>query len=617
MSGLAGWIGPLTPAAPGHTLEAMVAALRPVPGTTTRSRATATGGLALSGGGPGDWFEGEDGTTCAVCGEPRWEDPALAAAAAAHGHAAAFAGGYRRYGGAILERLHGRFAVALVEPNGDDGLVAIDRIGLETMTYRVVDGRGLVFASTLDGLTRHPAAPAELSPDALFDYLHFSTVPAPETVFRDVHKMLPAQQLSVRAGRTTGAAYWRMPYIADGPGDAGALTAELFARLREAVGRAVAGVPPGRVGAFLSGGLDSSTVVGLAGETLSQPVPSFTIVFDAEAFDESRYARLAAGHFGSAHHTYAVTPADTADLLPSLAEAYDEPFGNASAVPAYHCARLAREHGIDLMIAGDGGDEIFAGNDRYVMQKRFGLYGRLPGGLRRVLGPALSGLPLAALVPPLRRVQGYVRRASVPMPERMETYNYLNETTYGDVLAPDFLARVDGHGPARRLREIYDRCDSPDLLQRMLHFDLHVTLADNDLRKVDRMARLAGVAVRYPFLDDDVVAFSARVPPGLLIRGLKLRHFYKQAMRGFLPDEIITKTKQGFGLPFRVWLASPGPLRDFAADVLDAFKARGILQAGFLDRILHDWNPEEARLYGQLIWYAIVLELWLRSRGVT
>jgi len=615
VSGLAGWIGPLTPEAPGDVLGAMAAALRPVPGTTTRTRATPSGGVALCGGAPGDWFEDDTGATCAVSGEPRWTDPALAAVAAARGHAAAFAGGYRRFGADVLDRLYGRFAVALVGPRGEDGFVAIDRAGLETMAYRIADGRGLVFASTADGVCRHPSVRAELAPDALFDFLHFSVISAPQTVYRDVLKMLPAQCLGMHDGTTQARTYWHMPYVEDDRGDEQALAAELFAALRAAVGRVVDDADPDRIGAFLSGGLDSSTVVGLVGERLSRPVPSFTIVFDAEAYDERRYAELAAAHFGSPHHTYAVTPADTAELLPRLADAYDEPFGNASAVPAYYCARLARDHGVGLMIAGDGGDEIFAGNARYVMQQQFELYQRVPRVLRRALEPLVRGVPFGDRLPLVRRARGYIRRAAVPMPERMETYNYLNEASYADVFEPGFLDRVDRTGPARRLAAVYDRCASASLLQRMMHFDLHVTLADNDLRKVDRMGRLAGMAVRYPFLDDEVLAFSARVPPHLLIQRLKLRHFYKRAVRGYLPDPIIAKTKQGFGLPVRVWLASPGPLRDFVMDVLNAFKARGIVRGAFMDRILRDWDAEEARLYAQLVWYLVVLELWLQARN--
>ena len=617
MSGLAGWVGdPGGEQPPQATLDAMMAGLGPAPGAPSIHGGTATvGGLAVRGTDPGTWWQDEDGLWCAIDGAPRWSDPELAETARTRGQGAALAEAYRLFGLDLLSRLRGAFAVAVVEPAARQALLAIDRVGIKTMAFQVLKDGGLAFATTADALRAHPAVEATLSRSAIFEFLHFSAISAPRTAYVDIRKLLPAQYVAFRDGAMVEGFYWHIPY---GEGEAAPeiepLAAELMRTLRGAVFRHVEGKDPTRLGAYLSGGLDSSTVVGLAGEALGRPVASYTMTFDSEDFDESRYARLAAEHFGSPHHSYTVTPDDTADLLPKIAEVYDEPFGNSSTVPAFHCVRVAREAGVDTMLAGDGGDELFAGNARYVLQQRFDLYSRVPRPLRTVLEPILFRLPLAARISLIRRAQGYVRRARIAMPDRMETYNYLNHDRYADIFTADFLSSVNPEGPVDRLREIYGRCRGGTLLQRMLHHDMHITIADNDLRKVIRMADLGGAAVHFPFLEDEVVEFSARVPPVLLTKHLRLRHFYKEAVRGFLPDAIIAKKKQGFGLPFRVWMTRPGRLRDFVLDVLDGLKTRGIVQAGFVDGLMAHWSPEAAKEYGQIIWYLIVLELWLQHR---
>ena len=611
MSGLVGWVGPV-PAdhERGAVLDRMLGGLG-APVGTPRS-AQQAGALGLGNGC--DAAFADEGTLCAVDGDPRWADNDLETLARQRGQGAALAEAYRRHGNDLVERLHGAFALAVVDPRANTALLAIDRMGIKTLCYAPAPGGGLVFGSTIDALRAHPEGPAALSVQALLDYFFFSVIPAPNSVYEGVHKLLPAQSVAFRDGRLTAQTYWSVPYSETTEADFEPLAQELRQVLAASVRTAMDGNDGGPTGAFLSGGLDSSTIVGLAGEAAGDPVASFTITFDAQAFDEGSYARLAADHFGSPHHVYAVTDRDTVDLLPRLAQAYDEPFGNASAVACYYCAKLARDHGIELLLAGDGGDEIFGGNARYVMQQVFGLYERVPQPVRRWLEPPLLGMSAGRRIAPLRRAQGYVRRARIPMPDRMETYNYLVQNSLSDVLTPAFLERIDPEGPLRTVREVYGRLDDGPPLRRMLHYDRFVTLADNDLRKVGRTCALAGVPVRYPFLDETVVSFAARIPPDLLIRRLRLRDFYKRAMNGFLPATIIRKQKHGFGLPFRVWMARPGPLRNLVTEAMAAFKERGIVQAKIIDRLLTHWDDDEARAYGELFWYMTVLELWLQCR---
>lgn len=614
MNGLCGWLGETgTELPPEIALARMADALPRVAGRHRFTAARTDAGLALCSEAATAWAADDAGPWCAIDGDPTWADPALAAVARSHGHGAALVQAWRLRGTGLLEGLRGRFALAVVDRRNGTAMLAVDRAGTRPLAYQAAPGR-LVFASTVDAVRGHPSVNAAPSLQALFDYLHLSVIPAPRTAYTGIEKLPPAGYLLVGNGQIRTGCYWSPSYQAGGERSMPVLARQLHDRLHAAVARAVDGAPADRLGTFLSGGLDSSTVLGLASSLVDRPVRSFTIGFDADDFDERVYADLAVRHFKAVHHTASVTPDDTAELLPRIAEAYDEPFGNASAVPTYYCARLAREHGVEVMLAGDGGDEIFAGNARYALQLAFALYDRVPPAARRLFEPALFGLPFGDGIPALRRARGYVRRAREPMPERLESYSYLSPATHSEVFEADFLAAVDPDGPMEALRSLWQRSEAPTLLQRMLRYDWQITLADNDLRKVGRMAELAGITVRYPFLDEEVVEFAAGIPPELLIRRLQLRHFYKQAMKEFLPAEIIAKRKQGFGLPFRVWAGRPGRLRDLVQDTLAAFARRRIVRRDWLDRLLASWDPEEAKRYGQCVWYLVVLELWLSAR---
>ncbi len=368
-------------------------------------------------------------------------------------------------------------------------------------------------------------------------------------------------------------------------------------------------------GAFLSGGLDSSTVSGLQCRHRGEPTPTFSIGFGEAGYDEIPYARIAARHFSTDPHEYYVSPEDVTAALPKIAAAYDEPFGNSSAIPTYFCARLARECGVDLLLAGDGGDEIFAGNERYAKQKVFELYHAIPAPLARMLVNPWTRLPGARRIPPLRKLASYVDQARIPLPERMQTYNFLMRVAPTEVFTPDFLGQVNPDAPLDQMRRVWEEVGEGDTLDRMLYLDWKYTLADNDLRKVTHMAELAGAGVRYPMLDDEVVELSLRVPSRLKLRGTRLRYFYKSAMRDFLPREILHKPKHGFGLPFGEWLKTSVPLQQLVYGQLEALKGRGIVQDDFLDRLIETHRHGHASYYGTMLWVFAMLEGWLSSHG--
>jgi asparagine synthase (glutamine-hydrolysing) len=293
----------------------------------------------------------------------------------------------------------------------------------------------------------------------------------------------------------------------------------------------------------------------------------------------------------------------------------DLPFGNSSALPAYYCAKVARDNGVERMLAGDGGDELFGGNSRYAKQRVFGWYQGVPGPLRRgLLEPLLEGTPLGTL-PLLKKGRSYVEQAKVPMPDRLQMYNLLLRLGVGDVLEPGFLARVDAQGPAKLQRDVWAGARTDRELNRTLAFDWRFTLADSDLPKVRGTTQLAGVDVGFPFLDDALLEFSCRLPVEYKLKGLKLRWFFKEALRGWLPDEIITKRKQGFGLPFGVWATRDAPLKALALSSLDSLASRGIVRPAFIRTLVEQRLPEHPGYYGEMVWILMMLEQWLQAKA--
>jgi asparagine synthase (glutamine-hydrolysing) len=348
---------------------------------------------------------------------------------------------------------------------------------------------------------------------------------------------------------------------------------------------------------------------------LAGSAATYSIGFEAEGYDEMQFARIAAQRFGTEHHEYYVTPSDLVSAIPAVAAYYDQPFGNSSVLPAYYCARMAREDGVTKLLAGDGGDELYGGNARYAKQRVFGFYDNVPRLLRRgLLEPLLEKTPLGTL-PLARKGRSYVEQAKVPLPDRMQMYNLLLRLDPRQVFMPDFLARVDQADPLRQQRAVWQQVSGDtSALNLMLAYDWRYTLAEADLPKVRGSTQLAGVAVGYPFLDQGLLDFSLTLPSEYKLKGQKLRWFFKEALRGFLPDEILAKKKQGFGLPFGVWANRHEGLKRFATDSLQSLAGRGIVQPAFIDVLLREHLPEHPGYYGEMVWILMMLEQWLRAQ---
>ncbi|MEY3288366.1 MAG: hypothetical protein RLZZ419_608 [Pseudomonadota bacterium] len=533
-------------------------------------------------------------------GSPQWQDSALAALAKSHGPAQALAEGFLRDGRAVLDKIKGPFAFCLLEPERRYALLAIDRIGIRPLAFYCQNGL-LVFGSELDQIIGHPEVKAAIDPQAIFNYLYFHMIPSPGSIYSGVSKLQPGEFLEFNNGQLTRDFYWQLRY-----NDSHCSKKELLAQLQAQLEQSVSVCEPDhQTGAFLSGGLDSSTVTGFYQKIANRPIDAFTMGFDADGYDEMAYARITAAHFKVKLHEYYVTPADVLQAMPLIAQTYDEPFGNDSAVPAYYCAKFARELGMTQLLAGDGGDELFAGNSRYAKQKVFDIYSHVPGIAKSILKP------LAFNLGPLRKVKSYIEQADIAMPERMETYNFLHRTPLAEIFSEDFLKQIDAGQPLQYLRSTYDRTPNNDLIKQMLFLDGKFTLADNDLRKVNRMCDLAGVDVRYPMLQENLVEFAATIPSKWLMEGFNLRSFYKQGLRDFLPKETLIKSKKGFGLPFGVWMSSDKALKQFAEDNLEGITQRGFLNPDYIKNLINLHQSGHASYYGIMIWILVMLEQWL------
>ena len=538
-------------------------------------------------------------------GHPRFADGDLAAIAAREGIPAAWQQAFRQYGSSAPARVSGDFAVAVALDDGRTFL-AIDRFAIQTLCHRV-DGNQIHYAARADEL-----GATELDPQAIFDYLYFHVIPSPRTVFKDVFRLPPGHCALFENGKLTVAPYWQPRFEEDRGESFAALREEFLGIVRNAVADRLAAGP---AGCYLSGGTDSSTVAGMVTQITGQPADTYSIGFAVDGYDEMEYARIAVRHFGTRHHEHYVTPDDLVAGMPAVAASYDQPFGNSSAVPAFYCARMARQDGYERMLAGDGGDELFGGNTRYAMQRILGVYDHLPAVLRKGLAEPLVDSGLFNRIPLLKKGAGYVRHARVPMPDRMQNFNLLMYLGPDQVLTPDFLARIDTGEPQRHQREVYAACPaSASLVNKMLAYDWRYTLAENDLPKVVGSARLAGVEPGFPLLDDRLLDFSLKLPTSYKLKGLKLRWFFKAALRGFLPDEILVKKKHGFGLPFGPWAVNHSALNKLATESLHGLADRNIVRREFIDTLLKEHLPAHPGFYGELVWIMTMLEQWLRAQ---
>ncbi len=516
---------------------------------------------------------------------------------------------YERAGESFLNQLRGAFAIAIWDRRSATLLLARDRFGIKPLCY-AGDHAQLIFASHPRGIFASQRLARRPAIRAIASYLNYNNVPAPDTAFEGVRKVMPGQCLVWKNGKTNSTQYWELQYTEESNSSVQELAGELLSRIEESVRVTSQDLDAQGAGCFLSGGTDSSTLVGLFSRIHHHPAHAFSIGFAEGRFDELSYARLAASHFQTPHTTAILTPADAYQVIPKIVGAYDEPYANSSAIPTYWCARMAKELGIAVMLAGDGGDELFGGNERYRTDKVFQLYHRVPRTVRRVLEPAVFAGP--ARVPLFRKAQRYIRFSNTPNPERYCAWRLLQVFAPSQVLGPS-MPPLNGDVLAA-MRRHYRNAPAKSELNRLLYVDIKMTLGDDDLPKVVRTAELAGISVRFPYLDHPLAEFSGRIPASLKVRGLEKRYLFKRATRSLLPPAILNKKKHGFGLPIGLWLKTDPQLRAMAREILldPRTYQRGYFQRLFIEHLFAELEKDETPYFGDLLWTFLMLELWHR-----
>lgn len=488
------------------------------------------------------------------------------------------------------------------------GDLSVDRFAIHSMCYRVVDGQ-LRFAARADELAD---ASTEIDPQAIFDYLYFHVIPSPRTIYKGIYRLPPAHTASMHNGQVKVTSNWVPKFDELRDPSFEALKSEFRRLLQDAVAAQLDGSKPA---CFLSGGTDSSTLAGMIGLASGKTANTYSIGFDAQGYDEMEYARLAAKHFKTEHHEYYVTPDNLVQGIAKVAAHFDQPFGNSSALPSYYCAKMALEDDVTKILGGDGGDELFGGNSRYAKQRVFGWYQNVPGVLQKGLLEPLLSTGLASRLALTRKGNSYVEQARVPMPDRNQMYNLIIHLGPAEVLTPQLMAQVDTAAPLQLERQVWQVAQNCSHLNKELAYDWRFTLAEIDLPKVMGATSCAGIEVGFPMLNDRLVDFSLKLPTDYKLKGLKLRWFFKEALRGFLPDEILVKKKQGFGLPFGVWANTHPALKALATDSLHSLAKRGVVRADFIEALLTKRLPEHPGYFGEMVWILMMLEQWLAAKA--
>ncbi len=519
---------------------------------------------------------------------------------------------YQQKGDAFLESNPTEQALVIIDPNKKKLLLATDAIGLTNLYYAQTK-KGLVFGTSADSVIAHPEVKSDISAQSVYDYVYFHHCPSPNTIYQQVKKLEGGQVLVYQNGKIQIKHYWLPEFQETMPCSAAEMGKELQQKLINSVARLSVGED--ETGAFLSGGLDSSSVAGALSKVFPNKAKTFSMGFPVEGYDEIEFANIAVERFNTRQHEYYLTPEDTVKAIPGIAAYYDEPFGNSSALAAYYCAKVAKDNGISVILGGDGGDELFAGNERYAQQLVFDYYKQVPSLIAQSIEGVLNHLPaLMAKQKLFFKAKRYIDQAKTPLPDRLQDYNFLHRHVNSEIFQSEFLQQIDAERPLDLLRESYQRPQPASSLNRMLYMDWKTTLHDNDLVKVNKMCEMAGVVVRYPLLTQEIIELSCKIPSADKLQAKELRKFYKQAMTGFLPEQIINKSKHGFGLPFGIWLKDYQPLKELAYDSINSLKKRPYFKTEFLEHAVTMHQSIHASYYGELIWILMMLELWFQAK---
>jgi len=511
--------------------------------------------------------------------------------------------GYEQWGERVFSKLRGMFTVALWDTRTRTLLVGRDRAGIKPLYYAQAGGR-LFFGSEAKCVLVNPEVDRDLNVAALDHYLAYQYTPRDQSIFRGIAKLRPGHFLRVRDGRVTTEQYWQLPDSPTFTGD----EQDALTELRRVLGAAVrshmiADVP---LGAFLSGGIDSSIVVALMAEASDRPVKTFSIGFEESSFDELPHARRVAAHLGTDHHEFIVRP-DAMGILDRVVWHFDEPFADPSAIPTWYVSEMARRH-VTVVLSGDGGDELFGGYNRYVPHPRVESFDRLaPGVGRAVAAAAWRALPHGA------RGKNFLRHVARDARGRyIDSITFFHADERKELMSPALRAQLGGWDTETYFSRPFERFSRLPVKAQMMSFDFETYLPEDCLVKVDRMSMAHSIESRVPLLDHLVVEFAASLPASLKMPGGRLKHLLKTLAFSLVPREILDRPKQGFGVPIGHWFR--GELREAFGDILGSTltRQRGYFNAPFVERLLAE-HLSGRRDHSWRLWQLLVFELWHRQ----
>jgi asparagine synthase (glutamine-hydrolysing) len=520
---------------------------------------------------------------------------------------------YEEYGEAMLEHINGMFAFALWDKRREKLLIARDRFGEKPLYYSTFDGK-LIFASEPKVLLANPSVKAEINPDALRQYLSFDYVPAPASIYKGISKLPAAHFLTVEKGEVKTRRYWNLTWHKNGnvPTIEKAAS-DLRDLLADAVRmRLVSDVP---LGILLSGGVDSSTVAAFATQFSTEKVKTFSIGFEEDSFDESKFARQVATHLGTEHYEDRLSVEKAAGLISEIGTWLDEPLSDGSLIPTFLLSRFVRKH-VTVALGGDGGDEIFAGYPMYFGHKAANLYGKIPRVLRAgLIEPIVNNLPVSTKNLSFDyKAKRFVAASKYDLVARHHSwFGSFSIDQQRNLLSKDVLAKTssDIYRGAKDLLEI---CDAKNEIEQMQFLDINFYMAEDILTKVDRASMAVSLEVRAPFLDPRVAEFAAGIPLEYKLKGSKGKYILKKAVEPLLPKEILQRPKKGFGIPIAEWLKQR--LNPLMHDLLapDRLKNQGLFDPEFVQKLIKEHETDAASHHKQL-WTLVVFQLWFDNFG--
>jgi len=514
---------------------------------------------------------------------------------------------YEEFGADCVKHLRGMFAFAIYDFANESLFIARDRVGKKPLFYAKTNAGNFVFGSELKTLLEHGEISKEIDLSALDAYLNFGYVPEEFCIFKDVYKLAPGSFLIYKNGEIRTEKYWDFEYtgVSDVKSEAEYIEI-LREKIKEAVKiRLISEVP---LGAFLSGGVDSSSIVGMMSQISETPVKTFSIGFNEDSFNELKFARVAAKHFNTEHHEFIVTP-DLVEIVDELVWHFDEPFADSSALPTFMVSKMARDF-VTVVLSGDGGDELFAGYTRYVTDKKRSGFSSLPKFVRRnVLQKLSENLPHGA------KGENFLYNSSLDAVERyIDSISHFSKLNRNELYAAEFRAKLNGDfGKAADLyKEIADSVLSENATDKLLYLDSRTYLPSDILTKVDRMTMATSLEARVPLLDHELIEFVETIPAELKLKGLETEYIFKKAMEGIVPHEILYREKQGFGVPIGEWINSQLKTR-----IHETLLEKKTLERGYFDekyiRILLDEHTRNRRDHSHSLWILWMLELWHRE----